>query len=146
MTNLIFNEDSRQPYKIIDIMIMPEPSIWGWFVEYMFWTVILSFVLFVEKFFILNLSLKQKYYWKTLSMSFMVQWTVIFLLKQLLTVSANIWLSLKQSAKIWLGLMQLIWFYDVLNNFSFPLDHLLSLLKIFKRVENEANNSITILY
>ena len=79
---------------------MPEPSIWGWFVEYMFWTVILSFVLFVEKFSILNLGLKQKYYWKTLSMSFMVQWTVMFLLKQLLTISANIWLSLKQSAKI----------------------------------------------
>ena len=54
--NLIFDEVSRQLFEIVHIMTMPEASIWRISAEYMFWRAILSFVIFLDKVFILNLN------------------------------------------------------------------------------------------
>ena len=56
MINLIFNEVFRQLFEIVDIMTMPEASIWRSSAEYMFWRDILSFLMFLEKVSILNLN------------------------------------------------------------------------------------------
>ena len=54
--NLISNEVSRQPFEIVDIMVMPESAIWRGSVEYMFWRATLSFIIFLKEVFIfLNL-------------------------------------------------------------------------------------------
>ena len=54
--NLVFNEFSRQPFEIVNIMATPEAAIWRCFAEYMFWRATLSFVIFLEEVFILNLN------------------------------------------------------------------------------------------
>ena len=77
MINLIFNEVSRQSFEIVDIMAMPDAAIWRCSTDSMFGRATLSFVIFLEKVFILNLGLEQRNYLKALSMSFIVQWTVI---------------------------------------------------------------------
>ena len=77
MINLIFNEVFRQSFEIVDIMAMPDAAIWRCSTDSMFGRATLSFVIFLEKVFILNLGLEQRNYLKALSMSFIVQWTVI---------------------------------------------------------------------
>ena len=56
MTNLIFNEVCRQPFEMVNMMAMPEAAIWSSSAKYMFWKATLSFVIFLEEVFILNLN------------------------------------------------------------------------------------------
>ena len=54
--NRIINEVSRQPFEIVDIMTMPEAAIWRNSGNLMVWRATLSFVIFLEEVFILNLN------------------------------------------------------------------------------------------
>ena len=58
--NSIFNEVSRQPFEIADIMAMLEAVIWRSSAEFMFWRDTLSFAIFLEEVFILNLNSQTK--------------------------------------------------------------------------------------
>ena len=58
-------------------MTMAEAAIWRSSAEYMSWRAALSFIIFLKDVFTLNLGLKQRNHLKTLSMSFILQGTVI---------------------------------------------------------------------
>ena len=60
----IFNEVSRQPFEVIDIMTIPKVAIWRRSAECMFWRATPSFKIFIEEVFILNLGLKQRNYFR----------------------------------------------------------------------------------